>query len=105
MDDRSIAVPLLEAIRPELSRLVEDAVLSALSRTQPARQYPEKVGVAQAAEITGYSKNSLYQMHSQGKIPCAVKVGSKLMFRTRELQEWVDNGGPGSGISKKAKKD
>ena len=105
MDDRSIAVLLLEAIRPELSRLVEDAVLSALSRKQPARQYPEKVGVAQAAEITGYSKNSLYQMHSQGKIPCAVKVGSKLMFRTRELQEWVDNGGPGSGISKKAKKD
>ena len=105
MDDRSIAAILLESVRPELSRLVEDAVLSALSRTQPARQYPEKVGVAQAAEITGYSKNSLYQMHSQGKIPCAVKVGSKLMFRTRELQEWVDNGGPGSGISKKAKKD
>ena len=105
MDDRSIAVLLLEAIRPELSRLVEDAVLSALSKMQQKRHYPEKVGVEQASEITGYSKNSLYQMHSQGRIPSAVKVGSKLMFRTRELQEWVDGGGPGSGISKKAKKD
>lgn len=105
MDDRNIAVLFLEAIRPELSKLVEDAVLSALSKMQQKRHYPEKVGVEQASEITGYSKNSLYQMHSQGRIPCAVKVGSKLMFRTRELQEWVDGGGPGSGISKKAKKD
>ena len=105
MDNGSIAAILLESIRPELSKLVEDAVLSALSKMQQKRHYPEKVGVEQASEITGYSKNSLYQMHSQGKIPCAVKVGSKLRFRTRELQEWVDNGGPGSGISKKAKKD
>ena len=37
MDDRSIAVLLLEAIRPELSRLVEDAVLSALSKMQQKR--------------------------------------------------------------------
>ncbi len=101
MEDRSIAVLLLESIRPELSRLVEDAVLSALSKTQQSHQYPEKVGVVQAAEITGYSKNTLYQMHSQGKIPCAVKVGSKLMFRTRELQEWVDNGGPNSRMMEK----
>lgn len=101
MDNRSIAVLLLESIRPELSRLVEDAVLSALTKMQQKRHYPEKVGVEQASEITGYSKNSLYQMHSQGKIPCAVKVGSKLMFRTRELQEWVDNGGPNSRIMEK----
>lgn len=101
MEGRSIAALLLESIRPELSRLVEDAVLSALSKMQQTRHYPEKVGVAQAAEITGYSKNTLYQMHSQGKIPCAVKVGSKLMFRTRELQEWVDNGGPNSRMMEK----
>lgn len=101
MDSRSIAIILLESIEPELSKLVEDAVLSALSKMQQTRHYPEKVGVEQAAEITGYSKNSLYQMHSQGKIPCAVKVGSKLLFRTREMQEWVDNGGPSSCISKK----
>lgn len=92
--DRSIASILLESVRPELSKLVEDAVLSALAKMQQARRYPEKVGVEQASEITGYSKNSLYQMHSKGRIPCAVKVGSKLMFRTRELQEWVENGGP-----------
>ena len=95
--ENNIAAIILESIRPELSRLVEEAVLSALSKARQVRQYPEKVGVEQASEITGYTKNSLYQMHSRGQIPSAVKVGSKLMFRTRELQEWVDNGGPNRG--------
>ena len=76
--ENNIAAIILESIRPELSRLVEEAVLSALSKARQVRQYPEKVGVEQAAEITGYTKNSLYQMHSRGQIPSAVKVGSKL---------------------------
>lgn len=91
----NIASMLFEAIRPELNTLVEEAVISALGKVQQQlRQYPEKVNIEQASEITGYSKNSLYQMHSRGQIPCAIKVGSKLMFKTSELQEWVNNGGP-----------
>lgn len=91
----NIASMFLESIRPELKKLIEDAVLSALGKMQnQLRHYPEKVNVEQAAEITGYSKNSLYQMHSRGQIPCAIKIGAKLMFRTKELYEWVENGGP-----------
>ena len=91
----NIVSMLLESIRPELSKMMEEAVLAALGKMQQQlRRYPEKVNIEQAAEITGYSKNSLYQMHSRGQIPCAIKVGSKLMFRTSELQEWVENGGP-----------
>ena len=86
---------IIETIRPELNTLVEEAVISALGKVeQQLRQYPEKVNIEQASEITGYSKNSLYQMHSRGQIPCAIKIGSKLMFRTKELQEWVERGGP-----------
>jgi len=94
MTDNSIAALILESVRPELSKMIEEAVLSALSTFQGRHRYPEMVGVVRAAEITGYSRNSIYQMHSQGKIPCAIKVGSRLMFRTAELREWVDNGGP-----------
>ena len=94
MTDNSIAALILESVRPELSKMIEEALLSALSTFQGRHRYPEMVGVVQAAEITGYSRNSIYQMHSQGKIPCAIKVGSRLMFRTAELQEWVDRGGP-----------
>lgn len=92
--EKTIAAMILESVRPELSKMIEEAVLSALSKMQERRHLTEIVGVAQASEITGYSKNSLYQMHSKGMIPSAIKVGSKLMFRTRELQEWVNCGAP-----------
>ena len=62
-------------------------------KAQELPAYPEKVGVAQASEITGFTKNSLYQMHSKGKVPGAKKVGGKLMFDTAILREWRDNGG------------
>lgn len=91
----NIASMIFEAIRQELNTLVEEAVISALGKVeQQLRQYPEKVNIEQASEITGYSRNSLYQMHSRGQIPCAIKIGSKLLFRTKELQEWVERGGP-----------
>ena len=93
MMDKDMIAGILESMRSELSKLVEDAVLSALSRVQEERRYPELVGVVQASEITGYSKNTLYQMHSRGQIPCAIKVGGRLLFRTAELREWVDSGG------------
>ena len=38
-------------------------------------------------------KNSLYQMHSLGKVPGAHKVGSKLMFDTATLRKWAEKGG------------
>ena len=82
-----------ELIKPELKALVEEAVLAALQKERKPK-YPERVNVNQASEITGYTKNSLYQMHSHGQIPSAIKVGSKLMFKTRELQDWVEQGGP-----------
>lgn len=91
----NIGLLILEQMRPELSKLIEDSVVSALGKVQQqTERYPEKVNVEQAAEITGYSKNSLYQMHSRGQIPCAIKIGAKLMFRTKGLYEWVENGGP-----------
>ena len=82
----------LEVIKPELKALVEEAVLAALQKERKPK-YPERVNVDQASEIIGYTKNSLYQMHSHGRIPCAIKVGVKLMLKTKELQEWVEQGG------------
>lgn len=86
----SIAISLLEEIRPALDEIIRKAVTAALSESQP--RYPELVAVAQAAEITGYSKNSLYQMNHKGQVPGAIKVGGKLMFETVVLQEWVRSG-------------
>ena len=88
-------LPLLDAIKALLYPLVKEAVAEALKEQKSSElpAYPEKVGIAQASEITGYSKNSLYQMHSKGKVPGALRVGGKLMFDTAMLREWRDNGG------------
>lgn len=86
----SLLLALTDELRPWLDQLIKDAVKVALSEGQP--RYPEHVAVKQAAEITGYSVNSLYQMNHNHQVPGAHKVGGKLMFETAALQEWVRSG-------------
>ena len=74
-------------------RIVRETMIEVLKDEKRIKSYPERVSVKQASEITGYSKNSLYQMHSQGRVPGAHKVGSKLMFDTATLREWAEKGG------------
>ena len=88
----SITLALLDELRPYLIALIQEAV-GPVIREDAGPQYPEKVTVEQASEITRYSKNSLYQMHSRGLIPGAKKVGGKLLFDTATLRKWVENGG------------
>ncbi len=85
---------LLLGLKELLQTIVEDAVKEAFQRqAEESPRYPEKVAVELASEITGYTKNSLYQMHSRGQVPGALKVGGKLMFDTATLQQWVAEGG------------
>ena len=83
---------LLAQLRPYLVEIVRES-FSSVRDERAERQFPERINVAQASELTGFSKNSLYQMHSKGTIPGALKVGGKLMFDTATLQTWVNNGG------------
>lgn len=89
---RDLCKELLEMVRTELKAIVRETMLEVLQDEKGKSAYPERVSVVQASEITGYSKNSLYQMHSQGKVPGAHKVGSKLMFDTATLRKWVEEG-------------
>lgn len=75
-----------------IESIIKDSVKAVLAEQAGQPRYPEFVAVAQAAEITGYSKNSIYQMNHNGKVPGAHKVGGKLMFETAALQEWVRSG-------------
>ena len=89
------APSLLDAVKALLYPMVKEAVAEALreQKSQELPVYPEKVGIAQASEITGFTKNSLYQMHSKGKVPGALRVGGKLVFDTATLRKWVNDGG------------
>ena len=94
---RDLCKELLEMVRTELKAIVRETMLEVLQDEKRKSVYPERVSIVQASEITGYSKNSLYQMHSQGKVPGAHKVGSKLMFYTATLRKWVENEDTGIG--------
>ena len=94
-DSNSSNVSFLEALKAFFYPWIKEAAADAFREHQEREQknYPERVTIAQASEITGYTRNSLYQMHSRGTIPGALKVGGKLLFDTATLQEWVRNGG------------
>ena len=86
---------LIDTIKALFYPWIKEAVAEALRefKAESPERYPEKISVYQASEITGYSKNSLYQMHSRGEVPGAFKVGGKLVFDTATLREWVNSGG------------
>lgn len=75
-----------------LRQLVMEAVTAALAENASQPRFPEHITIKQAAEITGYSVNSLYQMNSKGQVPGAIKLGGKLLFETETLREWVRSG-------------
>ena len=83
---------LLLKLKPYLTSIVSDVVSSVLEKESRCH-FNEKINVTQASELTGYSVNSLYQMHSKGQVPGALKVGGKLLFDTATLRNWVETGG------------
>jgi predicted DNA-binding transcriptional regulator AlpA len=89
--DNSIIHALLDLLKPYIVDIVRESY-SSVRDEQTECQLPERINVTQASDLTGYSKNSLYQMHSKGIIPGAHKVGGKLMFDTQTLRDWVKNG-------------
>ena len=83
---------LLETFKEMVVSWMKEAVVEVLNEreSQQSPVYQEKVGINQASEITGYSRNSLYQMHSKGLVPGAMKLGGKLLFDTATLRKWVE---------------
>ena len=77
-----------------LTPIVRAAVKSAMSNKEPEQQSQPShlVDIREAARITGFAVNSIYQMSSAGKIP-SKKVGRKLLFDVADLHEWVNAGG------------
>ena len=86
----SVADALFEMLGPRFAQLLGEVVESKLAERK--KEYPELVSVEVASEITGYKKNSLYQMKHNGRIPGARKIGGKLMFESAALLEWVRSG-------------
>lgn len=63
-----------------------------LSLQEPTQEsLPEYFGIDTFCEITGYKKNTVYQLVRQKKIPVyrAAHGGKKLMFKRGETEKWM----------------
>lgn len=63
-----------------------------LSPQEPVKEtLPEYFGIDTFCEITGYKKNTVYQLVRQKKIPVyrAAHGGKKLMFKREETERWM----------------
>jgi excisionase family DNA binding protein len=85
-----------ESLEAMITRIVFDAVNSALKVNQLAQIAVSKdnqetpVGVAEAAMITNLSKQTIYKLVCQGKIPYKKsKNRGKLYFFKSELMNWL----------------
>lgn len=54
----------------------------------------ELLNVGQVAGMLNICIRSVYRMADAGKMPRPVKLGSRVLWRRRELEKWIDAGCP-----------
>lgn len=88
----------METIKPDtpLIYLTVEQFTSLLQKLLPSSEpikesLPEYFGIDTFCEITGYKKNTVYQLVRQKKIPVyrAAHGGKKLMFKWDETEKWM----------------
>lgn len=90
----------MEQIKPDtpLIYLIVEQFTSLLQKLLPSSEpvkesLPEYFGIDTFCEITGYKKNTVYQLVRQKKIPVyrVAHGGKKLMFKRDETEKWMVN--------------
>ena len=83
---RSLALPdgLVEASAQRAADI--------LAARQP-QAAPELLTVDEAAELLRCRRQRLYDLTSQGRLPC-LRDGSRLLFRRADLLAYLEGGGP-----------
>ena len=90
----------MEQIKPDtpLVYLTVEQFTSLLQKLLLAQEtvkesLPEYFGIDDLCKVTGYKKNTVYQLVRQKKIPVyrAAHGGKKLMFKRDEVEKWMVN--------------
>lgn len=75
---------------PELIEAVAARVAEMLAERQRPAEH-EMLTVGEAAELLCCRRQRLYDLSSQGKLPC-LRDGSRLLFRRSELVSYLEGG-------------
>jgi len=54
----------------------------------------ELVGVRDVAVMLGVSRATARRWNDEGLLPSPLRVGGRILWRVRELRDWIDAGGP-----------
>jgi excisionase family DNA binding protein len=55
---------------------------------------PVLLTVKEVAEMLGLSERTVYRLSDAGNMPCPVKLGAAVRWRTKELEAWIEEGCP-----------
>jgi excisionase family DNA binding protein len=55
---------------------------------------PLLIGIREAARLLNLSTRSIHRLHQSGKLPKALAVCGKLLWRRSELERWIEAGAP-----------
>src|SRR5690606_18155345 len=85
-------VDLIVTTPERISQIVTEAVSAAMKRhvLPVADSLPDRIGIDEVCEITGYKKATVYRLTSEDKIPHS-KYGNKLVFSRKELASWLED--------------
>lgn len=82
---------ILQVEKNELEELIRDIVKQAVSEAQPPQSEPsDRIGLAEAMELTGLKESAIYKRTMTGEIPFQ-KFGKRLVFSRQSLIDWRDS--------------
>ena len=72
---------------------IEEVLQELRMQIQTPQETPESdlLSIAQASDLLGIAKNTIYGLSSESKIP-VIKKGKRLCFSKKELLEWLRSG-------------
>lgn len=75
----------------ELEQIITDSIQKCLNGTTHSSQpeLDDRIGIADACIITGYTKSTLYKKVFNKEVPYK-KYGKRLVFSRKELAEWIE---------------
>lgn len=52
------------------------------------------LSVSDLAQVLGTSTRTIWRLLEQGKLPAPARLGTRLRWRTRDVQDWIKAGMP-----------
>ena len=91
MDNISDTTPLALLTVGQFVDLINKQ-LTSLPAPEKVEEKPENINMKEVKELTGYSRDTIYKLVRERKIPCYRHTeAGKLFFKRAEITAWMNN--------------